>query len=123
MPPSLSILNIFRYPKFSETPKGSPVKFFRHCETKNFQRKIMIAFCIKASILCYFSHSSNLSLLFIDITRDILKVVNIRNKLGWDNKDMVWNLSTAGLLMNVVRVSINFYEQTFGISKKICDFF
>ena len=33
-PPPPLVHKIFRYQKFSETPKCSPRKFFRHCETK-----------------------------------------------------------------------------------------
>ena len=40
-PPSPSLMHkIFRYPKFSDTPKCSPTKFFGS-ETKNFERKVV----------------------------------------------------------------------------------
>ena len=36
------IPNIFRYPKVKRNTKRLPYEIFRHCETKNFRRKILI---------------------------------------------------------------------------------
>ena len=41
--PPLPLIQTFSVPEISETLKGSfPYEIFRHCETKNFRRKILI---------------------------------------------------------------------------------